>query len=102
MVITAFFKNAFIKTVPVDFIVATRARRLIWDFPWLGARDAIHIATALEMKVPVLEHYDDDDIGKVAERIKNEGLTGFPTIRHPEWSGQIPLIAAPPKPGGGA
>jgi predicted nucleic acid-binding protein len=97
-IITAFFKNAFIKTVPVDFIVATRARRLIWDFPWLTARDSIHIATALELKVPILEHYDDGDIGKVAEKIKSEGLAGFPTIRHPEWTGQMPLREGAPNP----
>jgi hypothetical protein len=78
-------RNAFIKLVPLDFRVATRARRLIWDFPWLTARDAIHIATAMEFGIPVVEHYDDDDFGKVAERIKNENLQGFPTIRNPHW-----------------
>lgn len=89
--ISAFFRNTFIKLVPVDFIVATRARRLIWDFPWLGARDAIHLATALELRIAVLEHYDDDDLGKVAERIQREDLRGFPLIRHPAWTGQPDL-----------
>jgi predicted nucleic acid-binding protein len=89
--ITAFFKNTFIKLVPVDFIIATRGRRLIWDFPWLAARDAIHIATALELKIAVLEHYDDDDIGRVADRVKKENLPGFPEIRHPYWVGQTEM-----------
>lgn len=105
--ITAFFRNTFIKPVPVDFIIATRARRLIWDFPWLGARDALHIATALQLNILVLEHYDDDDIGKVADRVEKEKLTGFPVIRHPTWIGQMNLPqagaaggAAPAEPGG--
>lgn len=89
--IIAFFKNTFIKPVPVDAVIATRARRLIWDFPWLGARDAIHIATAIQLGIAVIEHYDDDDIGKVGEKVRREKLTGFPEIRHPKWSGQLPL-----------
>lgn len=91
VIIASFFRNTFIKLVPLDYIIATRARRLIWDFPWLGARDAIHIATALELKIPTLEHYDDDDIGAVAARIQRDGLQGFPEIRHPKWVGQMPL-----------
>lgn len=89
--ITAFFRNDYIKLVPVDHLVATRARRLIWDFPWLQAPDAIHIATAIQIGIGVIEHYDDDDIGKVGERIKRESLTGFPEIRHPTWTGQMEL-----------
>ncbi len=89
--IVAFFRNDFIKLVPVDYLIATRARRLIWDFPWLSARDAIHIATAMQIGVAVIEHYDDDDIGKVGERIERDKLTGFPEIRHPKWTGQIEM-----------
>ena len=95
--IAAFFRNEYVKLVPVDHPIATRARRLIWDFPWLSSRDAIHIATAIQIAVPVLEHYDDDYIGRVAERIKKDNLTGFPEIRHPQWTGQpsLPLDALP-------
>ena len=89
--LTAFFKNRFIVPVPVDISVATQARRLIWDFSWLTARDAIHIATAMQLKINVFEHYDDDDMGRVAERIAKDGLTGFPEIRHPKWVGQLTL-----------
>ena len=92
--IAAFFRNDYIKLVPVDHLIATRARRLIWDFPWLSARDAIHIATAIQIGVTVLEHYDDGDIGKVGERIAPEKLTGFPEIRHPKWTGQIEMALA--------
>lgn len=95
--ITTFFRNAFIKPIPVEYVIATRARRLIWDFLWLRAPDAIHIATALELKIPVLEHYDDDDLGKVAERVEKEGLPGFPTIRHPKWTGQIAMTLPQPE-----
>jgi predicted nucleic acid-binding protein len=95
VVISGFFRNSFIKPVPVDYIIATRARRLIWDFPWLSARDAIHIATAIELKIPILEHYDDDDIGKVGERVEKNNLPGFPDIRHPKWVGQLSLADTP-------
>ena len=93
--IASFFRNDFIKLVPIDHTVATRARRLIWDFPWLGARDAIHLATAMQLGVPVVEHYDDDDIGRVGNRIADECLTGFPEIRHPKWVGQAELELGP-------
>jgi predicted nucleic acid-binding protein len=97
-ILTAFFKNKFITLVPVDISIATRARRLIWDFTWLTARDAIHIATALELKVDALEHYDDDDMGKVAKRIADESLPGFPEIRHPKWVGQLDLVEGAQQP----
>ncbi|MBM4441944.1 MAG: type II toxin-antitoxin system VapC family toxin [Candidatus Rokubacteria bacterium] len=96
-IITDFFRNAFIKAVPLDLIIAERARRVIWDFPWLGARDAIHIATALQLQIPVLEHYDDDDLGRVAGRIAQDNLVGFPVVRNPLWTGQaqLPLAELP-------
>jgi len=89
--IAAFFRNDYIKLVPVDHLIATRARRFIWDFPWLSARDAIHVATAIQVGAPVIEHYDDDDIGRVGKQIEREKLTGFPEIRHPKWTGQIEM-----------
>lgn len=49
----------------------------------------LHIATAIQIGAPVLEHYDDDDIGKVGQRVATEKLTGFPEIRHPKWIGQL-------------
>ena len=92
--IAAFFRNDYIKLVPVDHLIATRARLLIWEFPWLSARDAIHLATAIQLGTSVVEHYDDDDLGRVGVRITAENLPGFPEIRHPKWLGQMSLIEA--------
>lgn len=94
--ITQFFQNDFIKLVPVSHAIGTRARRLIWDFSFLGTRDAIHLATALEMTINVLEHYDDDDFGRVAKRVTEERLPDFPEIRHPKWMGQPELPGVQP------
>jgi predicted nucleic acid-binding protein len=92
-VIAAFFRNRFIRLVPLDVDIATRARRLIWDFPWLGTRDAIHIATAIRCEIPIIEHYDED-FDRVRERVEREKLSGFPEIRNPKWIGQLELRGA--------
>ena len=89
--ITQFFQNDYIVLIPVSHAIATRARRLIWDFPFLGPRDAIHLATAMEAGVSVVEHYDDDDFGRVARQVAEQQLPGFPEIRHPKWIGQLVL-----------
>ena len=85
--------------IPVDHVVGTQARQLIWDFPFLGPRDAIHIATAIHIGVEAIEHYDSD-FAKVAKLISDQKKTGFPPIREPEWKGQeaISFPEAPPPP----
>lgn len=93
--INAFFRNDFIKLVPVDHLIAERARNLIWDFPWLVARDAVHLATAMQLGISVVEHYDDDDLGRVGKRIEQDSLTGFPEIRAPKWVGQTIMPLEP-------
>lgn len=89
--IAAFFKNDYIKLVSVDYLIGTRARQLIWDFPFLSPRDAIHIATAIHIGADAIEHYDGGDFGRVAKRIAEQKLAGFPPIREPEWKGQEAL-----------
>ncbi len=98
--ITRFFQNDFIRLIPVSHAIGTRARRLIWDFAFLGTRDALHLATALEVSIEVLEHYDADDFGRVAKRVAEEKLPGFPEIRFPKWVGQpdLPGVQAVPSP----
>jgi predicted nucleic acid-binding protein len=89
--IEEFFKNDYIKLIPLDYVVGTRARRLIWDFPFLPVRDAIHIASAVQVPVDVIEHYDEADFGKAGKRIAEQKLPGFPTFRNPKWAGQPDL-----------
>lgn len=84
--ITAFFKNDYIVVIPADRVVTEHARRLIWEFPYLKARDAIHIATALIASANVIEAYDADFL-----RMGEEGKEGYPPIRKPEWKGQETL-----------
>ena len=95
--ITAFFRNDYIVVLPADRVVGEQARRLIWDFPFLKARDAIHIATAANAGAHVIEAYDEDFL-----RIGETQRKGFPPIREPEWKGQLtlpqPLDAPPPAP----
>ena len=94
--IAAFFRNDYIKLIPVDYLIGTRARQLIWDFPFLGPRDALHIATAVHIGAQAIEHYDGGDFGKVAKRVADQNLPGFPPIREPEWKGQGNLFTGPP------
>ena len=55
-----FFQHEFIKIVAVDWFVATKARRLIFDYPALRPMDAIHLATAIKGKVFEMHTYDGD------------------------------------------
>ncbi len=93
--IAAFFKNDYIKLVPVDYVIGTKARQLIWDFPFLGPRDSIHIATAIHVGVEAIEHYDGD-FEKVRLRASAQKVTGLPLIREPEWKGQETLVFPDP------
>ncbi len=91
--ITKFFKNDYIVVVPLDRVIAERARRLIWDFPFLKPRDAAHLATALAAGVDVIEAYDADFM-RVAKQLTEQHISGFPPIREPEWTGQPELPGA--------
>ena len=92
--ITKFFQNDYMVIVPLDRVIAERARRLIWDFPFLKPRDAIHLATALAARVDVIEAYDSD-FARVARQVEEQKIPGFPPIREPEWTGQPDLPGTP-------
>lgn len=89
--IVTFFRNEYIELVPLDYVIATRSRRLIWDFPFLGPRDAAHLATGLHLACDPIESYDDD-FRRVATQIGGSGFGGFPQIGEPRWTGQPPLF----------
>ncbi len=57
--IKEFFGRLYIVRVPVDRFIAEEARRLVRSHSGLKALDAVHIATALRWKVPLLETFDD-------------------------------------------
>jgi predicted nucleic acid-binding protein len=60
--IAEFFKNDFIILRNVDRFIATSAQRLVWENN-VTPRDAMHVATALHWKNPVLDTFDDVSFG---------------------------------------
>ena len=63
-----FFQHEFIIIVSVDWFTATRARRLIYDYPALKPMDAIHLATAVKAKVFEMHTYDNSLLG-ISEKV---------------------------------
>ena len=72
--IERFFMQPFIDIRNADQFVAETARELMWDHPHLNNRDAIHLATAVLMKVPLIESHDEDFL-------KLDGKIGSPPIQ---------------------
>jgi predicted nucleic acid-binding protein len=84
--ISQFFRNDYIKLVMCDRLVGERARQLIWDFPYLNPRDAIHVATGLYVGADVIEAYDDKIL-----RVGRQNVPGFPQFREPHWVGAVQM-----------
>jgi len=81
LTIREFFSRHYVIPVNVDLLVAEEAQRLVREHGLKGA-DAIHLATAIVHRVPILETFDDKLIGV-------DGKEGNPavTIRHPFYEG---------------
>jgi predicted nucleic acid-binding protein len=71
--IKAFFENEYIVVRDVDRFIAETARDLIWTHAALSPKDAIHIATAVRLKLSVLDTFD-------GPLIKLSGKIGTPKI----------------------
>jgi predicted nucleic acid-binding protein len=82
-IVRQFFRKSFIRMRNVTRKTSELAQDMVWDHG-VRPKDAIHIATAIEAKVAIIETFDDPFIGK-------SGLVGCPTliIRKP---------VAPPQP----
>lgn len=65
--IVEFLRNPYIHLVAIDFAVSRITRSLVRQYK-LGVKDAIHLATAISLKVDVLHTYDSD------ERLKLNGI----------------------------
>jgi predicted nucleic acid-binding protein len=64
--VTDFFKNEYISIRNVTRRIAESARDLVWD-TGIHPKDAIHVATALEARLSLMNTFDGDLIKKSAQ-----------------------------------
>lgn len=82
--IRSFFELEYIDIRVLDRPVAELARELIWQYPKLKPKDAIHVATAVRLKIPILDTFDQDLIS-LDRQIGNPPLCiGRPDIPYQE------------------
>ena len=78
-VVHDFFEHSWIAVRPVDLAVGKLAQECVWDHG-IGAKDAIHVATALRFRVPNLDTFDGPLTTK-GQAFRVRGLTiGRPDI----------------------
>lgn len=72
-----FFRRSYVRVVNVTRTIAEEAQEVVL-LNGIKPKDAIHVATAVSLKIPILETFDKDLIGK-------SGLVGSSplTIRKP-------------------
>jgi len=59
MIVRKFFRHSYIRLRNVTRLVAESAQDLVWHHS-VKAKDAIHVATALDAGVPILETFDHE------------------------------------------
>ena len=84
--ITEFFVAPYISVRNVTRRIAERARDIVWDNE-IRPKDAIHVATALDCEVPVLNTFDK----KLLSRDKQVGTPPL-RIEEPHYPGQQNLV----------
>jgi predicted nucleic acid-binding protein len=81
--IRSFFENDFIFVRTVDRVIAEDARQLIWKHN-VKPKDAIHLSTALQLKMTIFDTFDSDLIG-LNEKLGNPLLRiGEPNVPYQE------------------
>ena len=85
-VVRLFFRHSYLRVRNVTRKTSELAQDLVWDHG-VRPKDAIHVATALEARVPVIETFDQLLIAKT-------GLIGDPSliIREPVGAQQARLF----------
>lgn len=68
--IRQYFLRSYISIRTFDRPTATIARQLIWEHG-LQTRDAMHLATAIRWKLPLLETYDVGDLVPLSGKVGN-------------------------------
>jgi predicted nucleic acid-binding protein len=89
--ISSFFKQEYIVIVQLTRFIAEQARALIWTYPALRPKDAIHAATAIYGKIETLHTFDVDFLPL-------DSVIGDPKLRIKQPSmpqGDLPLEAPP-------
>lgn len=82
-VIHKYFMHKYIRIINCDRAIGEQARLLLWSYPHLKPKDAMHVASAIAMQVDVMHTYDNADL------VRLDGLIGSPPLR----------IQNPPNPG---
>ena len=73
-IIQRYFMHRYIRSINCDRQIAEAARNLIWQFPHLKPKDAIHVASAVAQQVEILHTYDTD-------LLKLDGQIGSPPLK---------------------
>lgn len=84
--VRGFFKRSCFRVVDVTRRIAEASQTLVWDHD-IRPKDAIHVATAIHLQIPVVETFDRGLISKT-------GMIGQPplVIREPPEAGQAMLF----------
>ena len=77
-----FFRRSYIRVYNVTRAISESAQDLVWDHS-IKPKDAIHVATAANLKVKILETFARDLIGK-SEKVGDPPIT----IRTPQEAAQ--------------
>jgi hypothetical protein len=87
-----FFRRSGIRVYNVTRAIAEQAQDVVWDFN-VKPKDAVHVATALHLNVPIFETFDGDLIAK-------SGTIGTPGLisREPQPNKQGSLDLGETKP----
>jgi predicted nucleic acid-binding protein len=78
-VLREYFMRSYIRPINCDRRIAESARSLLWQYPALKPKDAIHVASALSQPIDFMHSFDDDDLVKLDGKIGNPPLK----IKHP-------------------
>ena len=80
-IIRGFFENPYIIVREVDRFIAEDARELIWAHN-LNPKDSVHLATALRLKLSVLDTFDRDLMKLTGKLGVPKLIIGHPNVPH--------------------
>ena len=81
--IKRFFEQDFIAVRTVDRVIAEQARQLVWKYN-VKPKDSLHVATALQLKITVMDTFDVG-LSKLSGKLGKPKLRiGPPDISHQE------------------